>query len=100
MSVEHRYCKRYPVDFILEYIYRGRRSKISRARNISKEGMLLKTPSLTPPRGMTVVLRFLLDGRRWEIPAVVVHSKPGQIGVMFQNPQNILCERVAATCAV
>ena len=99
MSVEHRYHKRYPVDFDLEYIYRGCRSLASRALNISSEGMLLRTTSITPPRGMMVVLRFLLDGLKWEVPAVVIHSTPGRMGVMFQNTQSMLCQKAATKCA-
>ncbi len=96
MAVERRYNKRYPVDMRVEYTYRGRRRLLSRAKDISLQGMMLRTESITPPKGMLVELHLKVGSRYWDIPAVVAHSRPGGMGVMFHEPQPVLC-RLATT---
>jgi len=96
MAVERRYNKRFPIEMRVEYTYRGRRRLLSTARDISMQGMLLKTESITPPKGMLVQLHLSIGDRIWDIPAVVAHSRPGSMGVMFHDPQPMLC-RMATT---
>lgn len=99
MSVERRYNKRTSVDFGVKYAYRGQRLLASHAQDISLQGMLLQTETITPPKGMHIQIEFSLGGRLWEIPAIVAHSKPGQMGVMFQDSQPVLCRLATSALA-
>ncbi len=87
MTVERRYSKRYPVDFGVKFRYRDRHSCTSQALDLSLEGMQLATGSPSPPPGGFVEIQFRLEGRLWKISAVVTHSTPGRIGVMFREAQ-------------
>ena len=87
MTVERRYSKRYPVDFSVKFLYRDRRPRGSQALDLSLEGMQLATGTASLPTGGFVEIQFSLAGRLWRIPAVVTHSTPGRIGVMFREAQ-------------
>ncbi len=87
MIVERRYSKRYPVDFDVKFRYRDLYSCASHALDLSLQGMQLVTGSASPPTGGFVKILFSLGDRTWTIPAVVTHSTPGRIGVMFREAQ-------------
>ncbi len=87
MTVERRYSKRYAVDFGVKFRYRDRGPCTSQALDLSVEGMQLAIGSASPPTGGFVEIQFSLGGRLWKIPAVVTHSTPGRIGVMFREAQ-------------
>ncbi len=97
MSVNRRYSKRHPVNFVLYIHYRDKRIFPAQAKNLSIHGMFIQTNSLTLPKGNLVDLEFSLSDTSWQIPAVVVHSSPAGLGVMFRKPQPALerCSHVA-----
>lgn len=87
MIVERRYSKRHPVDFGVKFRYRDICSCASQALDLSLQGMKLATGFASPPAGGFVEILFSLGGRAWTIPAVVTHSTPGRMGVMFREAQ-------------
>ena len=90
MSVNRRYSKRHPVNFVLYIIYRDKRIFPARAKNLCIDGMFIQTDSLTLPKGNLVDLEFSLSDNSWQIPAVVVHTSPEGLGVMFRKSQPAL----------
>ncbi len=90
MSVNRRYSKRHPVDFVLYIHYRDKRIFPAQAKNLCIDGMFIQTNSLTLPKGNLVDLEFSLADNSWQIPAVVVHTSQGGLGVMFRKPQPAL----------
>lgn len=104
MSVERRYSTRHPLDLQVYIRYRKRRFSCAHASNLSDQGMFLDVRNLTLPTGTLIELELDCLGKKWLIPAIVVHHKDsGQqgsgrqasresgIGVMFRDAQPELC---------
>lgn len=94
MAVERRHSKRLALAYDVRLIYR-KRSFLARMCNLSQEGMCLKINALSIPRGMMLELDFQLAGRHWQIPSLVTHHSPGELGVMFVSEQCALFDAVA-----
>ena len=92
MVIEHRYRARQPIDIPVQILYRKRRFRGARGRNLSDQGMSLEIRDLTLPTGTMVVLEFHEAGRAWTIPAIVVHADASGIGVMFRDAQTDLLQ--------
>ncbi len=90
MSANRRCSKRHPVNFVLYIQDRDKRIFPAQAKNLCIDGMFIQTDSLTLPKGNLVDLEFSLSENSWQIPAVVVHTSPGGLGVMFRKPQPTL----------
>lgn len=90
MNIEHRYYTRYPAQFPVDVIYRGRRFHSVRAHDIGVDGMHVMATGITLPIGTLVELEFHRWGQEWRIPAVVAHLSGGSVGFMFREPQPVL----------
>ncbi len=90
MSVNRRYSKRHPVNFLLYIHYREKRIFQARAKNLCVDGMFIQTDSLTLPKDNLVELEFSLSDLNWQVTAFVVHRVQGGFGVMFRKPQPAL----------
>ena len=85
MSIEHRHRTRRASDIEVQILYRNRRFRSARGRNLSDQGMYLEVSNLTLPTGTLVVLEVRNMDREWRIPAIVVHQDKTGIGVMFRD---------------
>jgi hypothetical protein len=52
--------------------------------------MFLSVKALTLPAGTPIELELRSLGKRWLLPAIVIHGDNSGIGVMFESPQNAL----------
>lgn len=92
MSVERRYGHRIPVNFDINLLYRGRRLPSAKVRNLSAEGVFVKTSGITLPTGTLVELGFNRWNQEWLIPAIVIHGDKRGVGLMFRESQDALFE--------
>ncbi|WP_052761181.1 hypothetical protein [Sedimenticola thiotaurini] len=58
--------------------------------SLTTDGALLETHALTLPVGMEVDLSLTLGRTSWQIKAVITHTTPHEIGVLFRQPQQQL----------
>lgn len=100
MSVERRYSTRHPLDLQVYIRYRKRRFSCAHGSNLSDQGMFLDVRNLTLPTGTLIELELDCLGKKWLIPAIVIHHKESGrqgsgrqaiqasgIGVMFRSAQ-------------
>ncbi|WP_200334766.1 PilZ domain-containing protein [Thiocystis violacea] len=87
MTIEHRYCARYPIALDVHIQYRKRRFYGAKGTNLSTQGMFLEVRNLTLPTGTMIELELHALGRDWLIPAIVIHRSRSGIGAMFRDPQ-------------
>lgn len=55
--------------------------------SLNPEGALLETHALTLPVGMEVELSLTLGRTPWQIKAVITHTTPHEVGVLFRQTQ-------------
>jgi hypothetical protein len=67
------------------------------ARNLSPNGMFLAVRALTLPVGTRVELEVRCVGKRWLLPAIVIHGDSSGLGVMFRQPQPALFRELTQT---
>ncbi|MEW8029795.1 MAG: PilZ domain-containing protein [Candidatus Thiodiazotropha sp.] len=96
MSVERRYNKRYPMKGEVYIRYRRQQVFPASAANCSKQGIYLRTRSLTMLTGAMVELDFFHSGRHWTITGIVTHTQLDGVGIMFWRPQPELYNAVIA----
>ncbi len=96
MSVERRYCKRYPMSGDVYIRYRKQRAFPARAVNCSVQGIYLQTESLNLLTGALVELEIYRGGRFYEVMGVVTHTQDKGIGVIFWQSQPDLYASVVA----
>ena len=94
MAIERRYAARHRIDHPVYIRYRRRPFLGAQARDVSVGGMFLAVQSLTLPAGTLIDIEVQAHGRRWLLPAVVIHGNPRGIGVMFRDPQPQLFEEL------
>lgn len=58
--------------------------------SLTVAGALLETHALTLPVGMEVELSVSLGRSSWQIKAVITHTTPHEIGILFRQPQPLL----------
>jgi hypothetical protein len=58
--------------------------------SLTPEGALLETHALTLPVGMEVELSLTVDRSPWQIKAVITHTTPHEIGILFKQTQHKL----------
>lgn len=87
MTVERRCRARHRVEVPVYIRYRKRPFLGARAVNLSEGGMFLAVKALTLPIGTAIELEIRSLGRRWLLPAFVIHGNGQGIGVMFRDPQ-------------
>lgn len=91
MLGERRYCARHQLELLPVYIrYHKRPFLTATARNVSAGGLFLSVKALTLPTGTPIELEFRCLGKRWLLPALVIHGDNSGIGVMFTSPQSEL----------
>ena len=95
MAIERRHQKRLSTEIDAELIYR-RRSFQAQIENISLDGVMVRTSSLTAPRGTLVKIGLNVNGRDWQIAALVIHQDQNRTGMMLQMPQPELLRHLAA----
>jgi hypothetical protein len=87
MTLERRRSGRYPVEFEIVMRYRQRRFPVAQARDLSPEGIYVRTSNLILPTGTLIELELDRWGRLWLIPAIVVHRDTSGVRLMFRTPQ-------------
>jgi hypothetical protein len=89
MGVEHRWSSRKEINLDVSLYYPPVGTISGRTRNISLEGMFvdLEGVQIPPQSRLEVAFRAELHGRCTEhrLPAYVVHSDEGGIGLMLQH---------------
>lgn len=55
--------------------------------SLTRDGALLETHALTLPVGMEVDLSLTLGRSSWQIKAVITHTTPHEIGLLFRHSQ-------------
>jgi len=90
MSEERRYCARHRLELPVYIRYHKRPFLTAMARNLSTGGMFLSVKALTLPTGTPIELELRCLGKRWLLPAIVIHGNNSGIGVMFKSPQTEL----------
>jgi hypothetical protein len=78
---------RHPVDFDVYIRFRNSRPFPARARDLSAGGMGLAAESVTLPPYTIVELQFHLRETHYQVQAMVVHTAPGNLSVVFREPQ-------------
>jgi|GEM_PF-3570486 len=88
MSHNHA-CPNNPVNLLLpaQIGYHGRTFSATLG-SLTAEGALLETHALTLPVGMEVELSVTLGQSHWQIKAVISHTTPHEIGVLFRQAQH------------
>jgi len=89
MAVQKRYQTRLEINREIQLIYR-KRAFTAYATDLSSEGMGLKIEALSIPTGMFLELDLQINGEHWQIPAVITHCSPNNLGVMFLAKQDRL----------
>ena len=90
MPTERRYCARHRFELPVYIRYHKRPFLTATARNVSAGGMFLSVKALTLPTGTPIELELRCLGKRWLLPAIVIHGDNSGIGVMFESPQSAL----------
>ncbi|MFP4603092.1 MAG: PilZ domain-containing protein [Halochromatium sp.] len=90
MPRERRYCARHRFELPVYIRYHKRPFLTATARNVSAGGMFLSVKALTLPTGTPIELELRCLGKRWLLPAIVIHGDNSGIGVMFKSPQSAL----------
>lgn len=90
MPRERRYCARHPLELPVYIRYHKRPFLTATARNLSAGGLFLSVKALTLPTGTPIELECRCLGKRWLLPAIVIHGDNRSIGVMFKSPQTEL----------
>ncbi|MEA3641123.1 MAG: PilZ domain-containing protein [Lamprobacter sp.] len=90
MLGERRFYARQGLDLPVYIRYHKRPFRTATARSVSENGMLLSVKSLTLPAGTAIELELHALGKRWLLPAIVIHGDNSGIAVMFGAPQNDL----------
>lgn len=94
MLGERRYCARHRLELPVYIRYHKRPFLTATARNMSAGGMFLSVKALTLPAGTLIELELRALGKRWLLPAIVIHGDSTGIGVMFQTPQTALFQEL------
>lgn len=81
----------YPINLMLpvQINYHGRIFSATMG-NLTPEGAVLETYGLTLPAGMEVELSVTLAREAWSIKALITHTTPHEIGLMFKHSQHTL----------
>ncbi|NEX15451.1 MAG: pilus assembly protein PilZ [Halochromatium sp.] len=90
MFEEKRYCARHQLELPVYIRYHKRPFLTATARSVSAGGMFLSVKALTLPTGTQIELELRTLGKRWLLPAIVIHGDNSGIGVMFQTAQTAL----------
>ncbi len=94
MFEERRYCARHRLELPVYIRYHKRPFLTATARSISAGGMFLSVKALTLPTGTQIELELRALGKRWLLPAIVIHGDNNGIGVMFQTAQPTLFQEL------
>ncbi len=85
--MEHRYSKRFKVDFSVIVGSREQGIQIGTATNISMEGMFIRLQNCALPQYGVVTLKLRVNGAVETIRAVVLHRCDTGIGVFFRDAE-------------
>ncbi|MFC1747275.1 hypothetical protein ACFL2V_00560 [Pseudomonadota bacterium] len=84
--VEHRQKMRHQINAIT-YVAWGGRLAETKAVNISPQGILLKSPSLSCPPNLKIEICCTINKQLYKIPGITIHNREGYIGVEFDKLQ-------------
>jgi hypothetical protein len=87
MTLGHQRSSLHPIEFEVTLRYRQRRFPVAHARDLSPEGLYVKTTKLTLPVGTLIEIELDRWDRQWLIPAVVVHADANGVELMFRTSQ-------------
>lgn len=85
--MEHRYSKRFMVDFSVIVGSREHGILIGTAKNISMEGMFITLPRCALPQNAMLTLKLRVNGTLETIRAIVLHRGDTGIGVFFRDQE-------------
>jgi hypothetical protein len=85
--MEHRYNKRFMVEFSVMVIARDHGVRIGTARNLGLEGMYITVPNGSMPLGTMLKLKLRVNSVLETMRAVVVHRDQDGIGVFFRDQE-------------
>lgn len=68
--------------------------------SLTPEGALLETHELTLPAGMEVELSVTVAREPWLIKALITHTTPHEIGLMFKHSQHKLFTAARNDCTL
>lgn len=94
--VEHRLKMRHSASATV-YVSWGGRLAETEAVNISPQGILLKSPSLSCPPNLKIELCCTINGQLYKIPGITIHNQGGCIGVEFDKSENAFSEALIQT---
>ena len=90
--MHHRLSKREAVEIEIDLYHKDRRLKGYRTRDISRDGMFVKTDGESLPKhaAVAVELRSVAGQSRstLRIPAIVSHTNNEGVGLMFSRPHH------------
>ncbi|MCW8945068.1 MAG: PilZ domain-containing protein [Sedimenticola sp.] len=91
----------YPINLMLpaQIDYHGRIFSATMG-NLTPEGALLETHGLTLPTGMEVELTLTVAHETWSIKALITHTTPHEIGLMFKQSQHELFSAACNDCTL
>ncbi|MBL3600725.1 MAG: hypothetical protein JMN25_12810 [gamma proteobacterium endosymbiont of Lamellibrachia anaximandri] len=96
MQKKTRVTERHVAAFQVELRYKTGGCVPALIRNISPEGVHMEIETVPEGIGSELDLAFTLEGENWRVPAVVIHSNPTGMGVMFRSPKHRLFRIVTA----
>ncbi|RLJ18893.1 hypothetical protein DJ030_10965 [bacterium endosymbiont of Escarpia laminata] len=96
MQKKTRGTERHVAAFQVELRYKTGGCIPALIKNISPEGVHMEIKAATEGIGAELDLAFTLEGENWRVPAVVIHSNPTGMGVMFRSPEHRLFRIVTA----
>lgn len=79
--------------------YHGR-SFAATLGSLTPEGALLETYGLTLPTGMEVELSVTVGREDWLLKALITHTTPHEIGLMFKHSQHKLFSAARNDCTL
>lgn len=91
MQNDTRDNPRHRVDFDVYIRYRRGRPFQARAKEMSADGLLLETRSVSLPPRTIVDLQFFVADRCFDVQAMVMHGDRHGISVLFREPQELAC---------
>lgn len=68
--------------------------------SLTPEGALLETYGLTLPTGMEVELSVTIAREPWLVKALITHTTPHEIGLMFKHSQHKLFSAARNDCTL
>lgn len=89
MPIEHRWSERKPIEMNVNLYYAPMGELQGRTRDISLEGMYVKTHGIELPVNAELEISFVTDiaghEKKHQMPAYVVHGSGDGVGLMLRH---------------